>query len=103
MIVCGTGGASEPERETAVRCLPGESSERGSEGELMLGCFSTLCIVIIKDRGTTVRRLAELTEVQRQLLRYLGIPPNRLAFLEEDAAASPCESAGQTCCSGCGT
>lgn len=46
--------------------------------KLILDSFSTLCIVIIKDRGTTARRLAELSEVQRTLVRYLGIPPNRL-------------------------
>lgn len=46
--------------------------------QLILASFSMLCIVIIKDRGTTSRRLAELSEVQRTLLRYLGIPPNRL-------------------------
>jgi transposase len=47
--------------------------------KLILDCFSTLCIVIIKDRGRVSRRLAELTDVQRKLLRYMGIPPNRLA------------------------
>jgi transposase len=47
--------------------------------KLILGSFSTLCIVIIKDRGTATRRLADLTDVQRKLLRYMGIPPNRLA------------------------
>jgi transposase len=47
--------------------------------KLILDSFSTLCIVIIKDRGTTTRRLAELSEVQRTLVRYLGIPPNRVA------------------------
>jgi transposase len=47
--------------------------------KLILDHFSTLCIVIIKDRGTTRRRLEELTDVQRRLLRYMGIPPNRLA------------------------
>jgi transposase len=47
--------------------------------KLILDSFSTLCLVIIKDRGTTARRLAELSEVQRRLVRYLGIPPNRLA------------------------
>ena len=47
--------------------------------KLILDSFSTLCIVIIKDRGTISRRLADLTEVQQRLLRYMGIPPNRLA------------------------
>jgi transposase len=47
--------------------------------KLILDRFSTLCIVIIKERGTTSRRLADLSEVQRKLLDYMGIPPNRLA------------------------
>jgi transposase len=47
--------------------------------KLILDRFSTLCIVIIKERGTTSRRLADLTEVQRKLLGYMGIPPSRLA------------------------
>jgi transposase len=47
--------------------------------QLILDRFSTLCIVIIKDRGASVRRLTDLTEVQRTLLVLLGIPPNRLA------------------------
>ena len=47
--------------------------------KLILESFATLCIVIIKERGTTSRRLADLTDVQRRLLRYMGIPPNRLA------------------------
>jgi transposase len=47
--------------------------------KLILESFATLCIVIIKDRGVTSRRLADLTDVQRQLLRYMGIPPDRLA------------------------
>jgi transposase len=47
--------------------------------KLILDCFSTLCVVLIKDRGTTSRRLADLSDVQRELLRYMGIPPNHLA------------------------
>ena len=47
--------------------------------KLILESFATLCIVIIKERGTTSRRLADLTDVQRRLLCYMGIPPNSLA------------------------
>jgi transposase len=47
-------------------------------GKSILEAFSTLCIVIMKDRGTISRRLADLTGVQRTLMRYMGIPPNRL-------------------------
>ena len=45
----------------------------------ILDCFSTLCIVIVKDRDQTTRRLAELTNVQRKLIDYMGIPPSQLA------------------------
>jgi transposase len=41
--------------------------------------FSTLSIVIIKSGGTIRRQLAELTHVQRELMRHMGIPPDRLA------------------------
>jgi len=47
-------------------------------GPALLECFRTLCVVIVKHRGTTARRLAEPTETQRTLLRLLGIPPDAL-------------------------
>jgi transposase len=47
-------------------------------GPAVLDCFRTLCVVIVKHRGTTSRRLAEPTDVQRTLLRLLGIPPDAL-------------------------
>jgi transposase len=47
-------------------------------GPALLDCFSTLCIVIIKHAGTTTRRLADPTVIQRTLLQLLGIPPNAL-------------------------
>jgi transposase len=47
-------------------------------GPAILDCFSTLCVVIIKQRGSTRRRLAQPTEIQQKLLRLLGIPPNLL-------------------------
>lgn len=54
---------------------------------LILDRFSTLCIVIVKDRGATFRRLADLTDVQRRLLRYMGVPPNRLAAFKRKSCA----------------
>ena len=45
----------------------------------ILDRFSQLCIVIVKERGERTRRLADLTSVQRTLLGYMGIPPNRLS------------------------
>ena len=47
-------------------------------GPALLECFRTLCVVIVKHRGTTARRLAEPTDTQRTLLRLLGIPPDAL-------------------------
>lgn len=47
-------------------------------GPALLDCFRTLCVVIVKHRGTMSRRLAEPTETQRTLLRLLGIPPDAL-------------------------
>jgi len=47
-------------------------------GPALLDCFRTLCIVIVVDHGTTTRRLAQPTSIQRELLRLLGIPPDAL-------------------------
>jgi len=47
-------------------------------GPAILDGFESLCIVIIKEHGTTSRRLAQPTETQRSLLRLLGIPPDTL-------------------------
>ena len=47
-------------------------------GPALLDCFSTLCIVIVIDHGTTTRRLAQPSAIQRELLRLLGIPPDTL-------------------------
>jgi transposase len=48
-------------------------------GPALLESFATLCIVIIKHRGKTSRRLAQPDDVQRKLLQLLGIPPDDLA------------------------
>jgi transposase len=47
-------------------------------GPALFDCFRTLCIVIVVDHGTTARRLAQPSDIQRQLLRLLGIPPDAL-------------------------
>jgi hypothetical protein len=47
-------------------------------GPALLDCFSTLCIVILKLRGSATRRLAQPSEIQQKLLRLLGIPPDTL-------------------------
>jgi transposase len=47
-------------------------------GPAILRCFSTLCIVIVKEHGKILRRLAEPDATQRKLLNLLGIPPEGL-------------------------
>jgi hypothetical protein len=47
-------------------------------GPALLDCFSTLCIVVVIDHGDTIRRLAQPTAIQRDLLRLLGVPPDGL-------------------------
>ncbi len=47
-------------------------------GPAILECFSTLCIVIIKEHGHVSRRLADASPVQRKLLLLLGVPPEEL-------------------------
>ena len=48
-------------------------------GRGILECFEDLSIVIIKHKGDIRRRLAELTNVQRELVRMMGIPPDSLS------------------------
>lgn len=47
-------------------------------GPALLDCFSTLCIVIISERGVISRRLAQPTPIQRRLLALLDIPNDGL-------------------------
>ncbi len=47
-------------------------------GPAILKCFSTLCIVIIKEQGKVTRRLGDRTPIQQKLLHLLGIPPDGL-------------------------
>jgi len=47
-------------------------------GPAILKCFSTLCIVIVKEHGNISRRLADPDTTQRKLLHLLDIPPGRL-------------------------
>jgi transposase len=48
-------------------------------GRGILECFEELSIVVVKHKGETWRRLAELTPVQRQLVKMMGIPPDCLS------------------------
>ena len=47
-------------------------------GPAILKCFSTLCIVIVKEHGKVSRRLGEAAPIQRKLLHLLDIPPDEL-------------------------
>ncbi|MGQ0635590.1 MAG: IS1634 family transposase [Planctomycetaceae bacterium] len=47
-------------------------------GPAVLDCFSTLCVVIVIDHGTVLRRLGQPNQIQSLLLRLLGIPPDAL-------------------------
>jgi transposase len=47
-------------------------------GPSILHAFSTLCIVIVKQRGTVTRRLAQSDDNQQTLLRHLGIASDDL-------------------------
>jgi len=47
-------------------------------GPSILRAFSSLCIVIVKHRGTVTRRLAQADDRQQMLLRHLGIASDDL-------------------------
>lgn len=47
-------------------------------GPALLDCFSTLCVVVIRQPGQISRRLADPSVIQRRLLLLLGIPPGDL-------------------------
>jgi transposase len=51
---------------------------RAPTGRGILECYEELSIVVVKHKGETWRRLVELTPVQRQLLKLMGIPPDSL-------------------------
>lgn len=47
-------------------------------GPAILQCFASWSVVIIKQRGRTMRRLGETSDTQRRLLILLGIPPDHM-------------------------
>ena len=57
---------------------PEERPSPAPTGPALLDCFSALCAVIVKERGAVARRLAQPTDIQRKLLKLLGIPPDAL-------------------------
>lgn len=52
---------------------------RAPTGRGILECFEELSVVVVKNKSETWRRLAELTPVQRQLLKLMGVPPGSLS------------------------
>jgi transposase len=59
-------------------------------GPALLQCFSSLCIVIVKHRGTTTRRLAQPSDVQQKLLKLLGIPASSLRAFKRRCGLEGC-------------
>src|ERR1035438_6400566 len=57
-------------------------------GPAILGCFRTLCIVIVKHKHTQSRHLAELSALQLKLVKLLGIPPSRLRAFKQSSGIS---------------
>jgi transposase len=47
-------------------------------GPAILKCFSTLCVIIVREHGKVSRYLGERTPIQEKLLCLLGIPPDGL-------------------------
>ena len=46
---------------------------RAPSGPTILGCFSTLCVVVFLEASSSRRQLAQLTPLQRHLLDLLGV------------------------------
>lgn len=57
---------------------PENRPSRAPTGRGILECFEELSIVIMKHKGETRRRLEDLSPVQRQLVKMMGIPPDSL-------------------------
>jgi hypothetical protein len=57
---------------------PENRPSRAPAGRGILECFEELSIVITKHKGETRRRLEDLSPVQRQLVKMMGIPPDSL-------------------------
>lgn len=47
-------------------------------GSRLIETFATLCIVIVHDDGSTHRRLAQLSSIQREILKLLDLPDTAL-------------------------
>ncbi|MEZ6103540.1 MAG: IS1634 family transposase [Pirellulaceae bacterium] len=73
---------------------------RAPTGRSILEQFEDLAIVIMKHKGETHRRLAELNTVQRRLIEMMNIPPNALRAFKTKCCRPPDR---QTSISGCGT
>lgn len=69
---------NELEGEPMYGIYPENRPSPAPTGKAMFECFETLSIVIIKNKGEITRRLGELSDVQRKIVKLLGIPPNAL-------------------------
>ena len=57
-------------------------------GRGILECFEELCIVITWHQGQVIRRLGQLTEIQRQLIQMMEIPPDSLTAFKRQCCRS---------------
>ncbi len=57
---------------------PENRPSRAPTGRAILECFEDLCVVIVKHAGDLQRRLADLTPIQKELIKLMGIPPSAL-------------------------
>ena len=68
----------ESEGPTDVRAVPGKPSEPVPTGPRLIAKFETLCVVIVHDNSGTHRRLAQLSNIQRKILKLLDLPDTAL-------------------------
>jgi transposase len=57
-------------------------------GRAIRKCFADLCIVILKQAGQVDRRLGELSPVQHQLVKLLGLSANCLRAFKRQCTGS---------------
>jgi transposase len=58
--------------------LPENRPSPAPTGPKLLKAFATLCVVVIHEHGETHRRLAQLNETQRRILKLLDLPDGAL-------------------------
>lgn len=73
---------------------PENRPSRAPAGRGILECFEELSIVIMKHKGETRRRLEDLSPVQRQLVKMMGIPPDSLTAFKRRCCQTSRNEAG---------